>query len=294
MRVTNRMLYDATQAQTMAARDRVQQATDRLATGQRVVHPGDDPAAASIIVSHRAAIERYDTIDRAVSRAEEELNVADGVLQDASTLMARARELTIQLGNDSYSANERGAAATEIRGISSQLIQLANTEVAGRYIFGGSADNAAPFTALGVYAGDTTTRQVEVAPGLVQNASVRADQIFTGVGGGVDIFAALESVAVALDTNDGNAIRAGLANVENAGDQIAAALTQVGSMLDSLASSRSIGQAAKDSVVRVLASEGEVDTFEAASDLANARQALEAVLMAASRSFNISLLDFMR
>lgn len=294
MRVTNRMLYEAAQAQTASARDRVHRATERLATGQRVVHPGDDPAAASIIVSHRAAIERYKTIDRAVERADEELQVADGVLQSSSALLARARELAVQLGNDTYSASERAAAATEIRGISAQLIQLANTEVAGRYIFGGNTDNAAPFSALGVYSGDATVRQVEVAPGLLQNSSVRADQVFKGVGGGVDVFAALDSVATALDANDGSAIRASIPSLETSSDQVAAALTEVGSMLQSLSSSRTISQAAKDSVQRVLLSEGEVDTFEAASELANARQALEAVLLASSKSFSLSFLDFMR
>lgn len=294
MRVTNRMLYEAAQAQTASARDRVHQATERFTTGQRVVHPADDPAAASIIVSHRAAIERYETIDRAVERADEELQIADGALQSSSALLARARELAVQFGNDSYSASQRAVAATEIRGISAQLIQLANTDVAGRYIFGGNIDNAPPFSALGVYSGDTAVRQVEVAPSLLLNSSVRADQVFKGVGGGVDIFAVLSTVATAMDANDGSGIRASLTSLESSSDQVATALTEIGSMLQSLSSSRTISMAAKDSVQRVLLSEGEVDTFEAASELANARQALEAVLMASSKSFNLSFLDFMR
>src|SRR6185295_16509657 len=145
MRVTNRMLFDAAQSQTAGARERVAVASERMTTGQRVVHPGDDPAAAGIIISHRAAMGRYDVIDRTVARAEDEGQVVDGALQGVSTLLVRARELAVQLGNDSFSAGERLAGAQEIRSISGQLVQLMNANVAGRYVFGGNADQAPPF-----------------------------------------------------------------------------------------------------------------------------------------------------
>ena len=151
-------------------------------------HPGEDPAAAGVIVSHRMALERFDTIDQTIARAAEEAEVADGALQEVSTLIARARELAVQLGNDTYSNIERAGGAHEIGAIIGQITQLMNTQVAGRYIFGGNIDRTPPFDALGNYSGDTNIRQVEVAPGLMQNQSVRADQALKGAGGGVDVY----------------------------------------------------------------------------------------------------------
>jgi flagellar hook-associated protein 3 FlgL len=293
MRVTNRMIFDAAQAQTASARERVEEASRRVADGQRVVHPGDDPAAAGIIVSHRVALGRYEAIDRAVARASEEAQVADGAMQGVSTLVARARELGTQLGNDSYSASERASGAQEIRSISGQIVQLMNTTVAGRYIFGGNVDRTPPFDAAGNYSGDTVTRQVEVAPGLLENASVRADQALKGVGGGVDVFAALDALANALASNDGASVRGSLTALGSSGDQVATALTNLGGIMSSFDSARSIGAVAKDSVQKVLASESEVDIFEAATQLAAAQQTLEASLALAAKSFNVSLLDYL-
>jgi flagellar hook-associated protein 3 FlgL len=293
MRVTNRMIFDAAQAQTASARERVEEASRRVADGQRVVHPGDDPAAAGIIVSHRVALGRYEAIDRAVARASEEAQVADGAMQGVSTLVARARELATQLGNDSYSASERASGAQEIRSISGQIVQLMNTTVAGRYIFGGNVDRTPPFDAAGNYSGDTVTRQVEVAPGLLENASVRADQALKGVGGGVDLFATLDALANALASNDGASVRGSLTALGSSGDQVATALTNLGGIMSSFDSARSIGAVAKDSVQKVLASESEVDIFEAATQLAAAQQTLEASLALAAKSFNVSLLDYL-
>src|SRR4051812_32441814 len=138
MRVTNRMMFDVARSQTASARDRSMQAQDAVASGLRVNHPGDDPTAAGVMVTQNVAIRRLDTIDKSTSQASAEVQVADGALQGVSTLIARAQQLAVQLGSDNYSAADRAGGAQEIADISAQLGRLMNTQVAGRYIFGGN------------------------------------------------------------------------------------------------------------------------------------------------------------
>jgi flagellar hook-associated protein 3 FlgL len=287
MRVTNRTIFETAQRQIAVARDRLQDASDRVSTGLRVVHPGDDPAAAGLIVSHAIAIERHQSIDQAVSRASDEAEVADGALQSISTLLNRARELAVQLGSDTYSASERAGGAQEIRDISGQIGNLMNTSVAGRYIFGGNDDRSPPFDAAGNYLGDTGVRQVETAPGLLQTSSIRADQALKGVGGGVDVFGTLTA-------NDGTAIRGTLDNLSSSTDQIVAAMTQLGGSMEAFQSARAIGDVAKLAAQKMLSSESQADIFEATSQLAQSQQGLEAALAASAKSFSLSLLDFLR
>jgi len=294
MRVTDRMIFDSATAQTLAARDRVMNAQQQVTTGQRVFHPGDDPAAAGIMVSHQIALDRYDTLTKSIGGAQDEAQVADGTLQNVGDLLARVRELAVQLGNDSNSASERASGAQEIIGIKGQIAQLMNTQVAGRYIFGGTTDNKAPFDATGAYFGDTNVRQVEVAPGLLQNASVRADVALKGVNGGVDVFATLDTLATALTANDGATVRASLDGIVKSGDQVASALTETGGMLSAFQSALTIGSTARDSVQKVLASETDADIFAATSELSLAQQSLQASLAVSAKSFSVSLLDFLK
>ncbi|HEY4184082.1 MAG TPA: flagellar hook-associated protein FlgL [Polyangia bacterium] len=294
MRVTNRMAFDLAQSQMMAARNRAIDAQQQVTTGLRVVHPGDDPAAAGVMVTQGAAIQRLDTIDKTTSSASGEVQVADGAMQSVATLLQRAQQLAVQLGNDTYSASDRAGGAAEINGISSQIAQLMNTQVAGRYIFGGNVDNAPPFDAAGNYSGDSAVRQIEVAPGLLQNASVRADQTMKGVGGGVDVFATLSTLSTALAANDGPGIRAAVGGVSSSTDQVAAALTTTGAMLSAFDSAQQIGSVAKDSAQKVLSAQSEVDIFEATSNLALAQQSLQATLAVTAQSFSVSLLDYLK
>jgi flagellar hook-associated protein 3 FlgL len=288
------MTFDQAKAHVASARERANDAQNQVTSGIRVVHPGDDPAAAGRMVSQRFAIQRFEVIDKSIASAADELETADGALQNVSTLLARAQQLAVQLGNDTYGPTERKAGAQEIGSISMQISQLMNTQVAGRYIFGGNVDNAPPFDLAGTYTGDAGVRQVEVAPGLRQNASVRGDQVAKGAGGGVDIFAALSTLATALNNNDGINIRGAVDGVSKSTDQVAAALTTTGSMMSALESAKTIGTVAKDSAQKVLSAESEIDIFEAASNLAQAQNSLEATLSASARSFSTSLLDYLR
>jgi flagellar hook-associated protein 3 FlgL len=293
MRVTERMIFEAAQVQIASSRDRLQEAQAQVSTGQRVVQPGDDPAAAGLIVSYTMAVQRHDTINQTAARATEEAQVADGTLQNVSTLMQRAHELAVQLGNDTYSATDRAAGALEIKSISDQIVALMNTQVAGRYLFGGNVDRSPPFDVAGNYSGDTAIRQLEVAPGLLQNSSIRADQALKGVGGGVDVFASLSTLSAALVANDGVAVRGAVGNVVSSGDQIAQALTHVGTILDSFMTAQSIGGVAKDSAQKLLSAESDADIFAATSQLTLAQQSLQASLVVSAKSFGISLLNYL-
>lgn len=294
MRVTNRMTFDQAQAQMMAARDRAMQAQQQVTTGMRVDHPGDDPAAAGVMVSQGIAIQRLDTIDKTTSSAQGEVQTADGALQSVSTLLARAQQLAVQLGSDTYSAAERSAGANEITSISSQIVQLMNTQVAGRYIFGGTKDNAPPFDASGNYVGDQGVRQIEIAPGLLQASSIRADVALKGSGGGVDVFGALATLSTALANNDGAGIRSAIGGLDTSTDQVAAALTTTGGILSAFDSAQQIGSVAKDSAQKVLSAQSEADIFEATSNLTLAQQSLQASLAVTAQSFGVTLLNYLK
>jgi flagellar hook-associated protein 3 FlgL len=291
MRVTDRMIYDSAALNAATSRDRAQSAMEQVSTGMRVVHPGDDPAVAAAMVRGQQTVDRLDAINQNAGRVTDETDAADAALQSLSTVLARARELTVQLGNDTYSATDRQGAAAEVDGLIRQAVTLMNRDVNGRYIFGGDKDQAPPFDINGNYTGDTAVRQVEVAPGVLQDASVRADVAVKGVGGGVDLFATLQSLSTALKTNNGDAIRGSLTNLEAATTQVTNTLAQVGAMGDAFATAQTLATSTRDATVKAVATQAEADVFQSTSQLALANSALNATLTAAAQSFRLSLVD---
>src|SRR3954471_22640002 len=240
MRVIDKMIFQNAAANAAKSRDRAQTALEQVSTGMRVVHPGDDPTVAALMVRGQQTIDRMNAINQNASRAGDEVDAADSALQSLSDVLARARELAVQMGNDSYSAADRAGAATEIDGLVQQAVTLMNTNVNGRYIFGGNQDQTAPFDTSGNYNGDTAVRQVEVAPGVLEDSSVRADVAVKGVGGGVDLFATLQSLSTALRSNNGDAIRGSLTDLTTSTTQVTTTLSQVGAMGDAFATAQTL------------------------------------------------------
>ena len=204
----------------------------KLSSGLRVQAPGDDPQAAGLLVRHKFDQTQITAIQNGAQSAANELNTADSALTNVSTALAQAQALATQIGNDTYTADDRAAAATEVDGIFKQVVGSLNTRFGDRYIFGGYQDTQPPFAADGTYQGDTGVRQVEVAPGVYEDASVRADVMAKGVGGGVDILQTLTNLSTALRANDGDAIRASVASLQTGANQVATAQSQAGTSVN--------------------------------------------------------------
>lgn len=294
MRVTDRMMFDRATRDAGSARDRLDQAIDRASTGAKLTHPKDDPAAAGLVALERARAGRLDAIASTAGRASDELQVADGALGELANGIARARELATQLSSGTYGADERAAGAQEVRGILAAAISSLNVKVGGRYVFGGRADQAPPFTAGGQYVGDAGVRSVEIAPGVVQAASVRADVALKGAGGGADVLATLDALATALAKNDPAATAATLDGLAAGTSQVARARGEAGAALVAFDAAIAASQAGRDEAKAAVSRLADADPIEAASQLQLAERALDAALTATAQGFQLTLVDKLR
>ncbi|MGC4120547.1 MAG: flagellar biosynthesis protein FlgL [Myxococcales bacterium] len=289
--MTDSLIFTRASLNAGTARERMLRASEEVSSGLAVVHPGDGPAAAGLAVLHGQSRVREDAILQATGRASDEVGAADGALDGLGNLLSRARELAVQLSNDSYSADERANAASEIDGLFQSAIGLLNTQSGGRYLFGGSMDATPPFDATGAYLGDVQVRSVEIAPGQTQEVSIRADVMAKGTGGGADALATLQALSTALSANDAVGIRAALDPLDSSIKQVATGRAQLGAASAILGSATEIARAARDAAKVAGAHEVEADAIESMTRLAQAERALDASLSSSAKSFKLTLLD---
>lgn len=300
MRVTDQMLFDLSTRSTGQARSRVEQGMQEVSSGLRVTHPGDDPGVAGLLVQSHVLQDRFEAIGTSAEFAESELNVADTAMNGASSALTRVRELAMQLVNPVYTASQRATAAAEVDQIFSQVLSHLNTRVGDRYVFAGNRDGTAPFDVNGTYLGDSAVRQVEIAPGVLAAASVRADVAVkgidptTGAQTGVDVLGAMKALSAALRANDVTAIRATLDPLDTGLSQFAALRGQIGDAQNAMSTAISTSEAALADERLRSAALGDVDITEAATALAQAQQALQASLAASAQSLRLTLLDYLR
>ncbi|MEW5738130.1 MAG: flagellar biosynthesis protein FlgL [Myxococcota bacterium] len=291
MRVTDRLLFENAARHAASARERFEAASREAATGVRVRHPEDDPAAASVMARTISQAGRDGAIAKTLGTASDELAHAELALDGVSAALSRARELAVQLSNATYSANERAAAAQEVNGLFETVLGQLNRKVGHRYVFGGFQDDAPPFDATGAYLGDTGVREVEVAPGVTVPASIRADVALKGAGGGVDVLATLQALSTALAANNVAGVQGTLDALDTGIAQVARARSEAGSHLNVMDAAGAAALAARTDAQARLSHLADADIIDAASRLAQAERALDAALTAAARTFQPSLLD---
>jgi flagellar hook-associated protein 3 FlgL len=290
MRVTDRMIFDRATAQTGRAQTRVQDMVNENASGLKLEHAWDDPAGVAPVVAHRLAVKRFKAIETVAGRTSDELVAADNALSGVSDVLTRARVLALQLSNPTYSPEDRLSASEEVRQLAQHTIGLLNTQVGNRYIFGGNLDDVPPFHGDGTYVGDNGIRRVEVFPGVLQDASIRADVMIKGAGGGVDVLQTLNDLSAALSSNNVIAVRDSLNTLDDSITQVSVGRSQTGAFMNTLDVAVTSSRLAANDEQTNLASITEADVFESATNLALAQRALEAALTASVRSFDLTLL----
>lgn len=258
------------------------QAQEQALSGLRVNRPSDDPVAAAragLMYSEQARLEGY---GEAADHAAMFLQAQDDVLGDVSTVLSRGTEVAVQALNGTLSAEERTALSYVADGLREELAILSNRSVAGRYIFGGYADDAPPFDAAGNYVGSTDAAEVFVGPGVKVPMGVTGDEVFTA-GGRTGVFDALSNLQTALQTNDRAGMQDALDRLQLAGNVVRDRWSLVGAYSESVDAASALREQRQYRVEDELTAQVHADTFDVFGKLGQARSALEAAVEIASK-----------
>ncbi len=294
MRVTDAMIFQDAVTQDQAANARLAAATAQVSSGLVLQHPGDDPSGAGLVVQYQSAIQQATAIGGAAGSAADELSTASGALTGVSNALSSLSQLAVQMASGTYSASDRAGAAPQAQQLLTTIVADLNVKVGNRYLFAGTADGTQPFDATGAYSGDTGVRQVEIAPGVYQASSVRADVALKGVGGGVDVMSAITGLVSALQTNSTAGIQAAIPLLQQGITQVAAAQSQAGASMDAFDTAVATSKSATQDLTTLSSKLTDADTIQAASSLALAQNALQASLTATSQSLQLSLLNYIK
>lgn len=115
---------------------------EQLSTGNRVNRPSDDPVATNQIHSLNKTINTISQYAENGEFAKSQLSLEETQIDSAVEVTQRARELTLQMMNETYSAEDRQAAAEEVGQLIDHLAGLMNsTNSEGELLFAGNNVN---------------------------------------------------------------------------------------------------------------------------------------------------------
>lgn len=115
-----------------------------ISSGVRLHRASDDPASFQQVTSLSVELKRIQSETRSIGDTEGQLNATVSTLQRVNDLIVKAESLA-QQGIQANSQSERNALAVEVDGILDSLQDIAVTNFAGNFLFGGTASESPPY-----------------------------------------------------------------------------------------------------------------------------------------------------
>jgi flagellar hook-associated protein 3 FlgL len=281
---------------------------DQISTGLRVKAASDDPTAFVGITQARAASRRTATYQQTLADSTTDLNAGVYALQETNKALAKARQLAITGANSGIEPASYETMAAEVDTLIGQVLGLANQQSDGRYLFGGTGDDAPPFRV------DTTNADGRPATIAYDGAGERAaarigatqtvDTKYVGSesfqAAGADVFASLIGLRDDLrnttmtEAQKTAAISARIGDLESARAHVGEVM---GEQSAALAGMESIASRLADLKLTADTRTGDLestDFAEAVLRLKEQETAFQATLGVTARLLTPSLMDFLR
>src|SRR4051812_38899860 len=188
---------------------------EQLSSGKLINRPSDSPTGTVTSLQLRGETRANQQYSRNADDGLGWLNTLQSALDSSSTLVNRARDLTVQgLNSGSNDAQSREALAVEIDQIKSSMIGYANTKYLDRPVFAGTSTSDVAYNADGTFAGNTTQTTRTVGAGAKVRVDASGPEAF-GSGSG-QIFAVLQDIADNIRSGDTGALNKSLDKLDSA------------------------------------------------------------------------------
>ncbi len=318
MRVTNTTLTNNMLRNLNSVLRRLDKYQQQLYTGKRVSLPSDDPASVANIMSLRTSLTETEQYLSNVEDAYSWLDSTDTVFSSVTSILHRAKELTIYSATETLSDSDRQAIAAELEQLYDNVLQLANSTHGGKYLFAGQKNTTIPYQRKSadpqdpdyftiVYHGgfiaedgrDLSSMNMQINPNAVLSVNVSyahenipgevEDKLFT------PIFAALEKVIDNTKNNDTQALSGeNLGELDIILDKILSYRSVVGAKINRIELSKERLQDLEVNLTKLLSKDQDIDVAEVIMHLKSEENVYRRALAVGARILQPSLMDFLR
>ena len=185
MRVTQSMLASNSLRNLSDSYLKMGKYQDQLSTGKKITKPSDDPVVAMKGMYYRSDLSSIDQYKRNLSELHLWIDNSEAGMDQANSALQRIRELVVQASNGTLNSDDRSAIALEIDQLKKDLVNTANTKVAGKYIFHGNditnppvSNEDNPTVAANLTLATINNYNVEVSSGVSFQANVDPSKVF--------------------------------------------------------------------------------------------------------------------
>ena len=286
MRVANKTIYDSITYNLRNCTQEMNKANEIVSTGKRINNLSDDPVGLTQALNVRSAISNIEQMQRNISLGNSWLASSESALTHVQDIISDTKVLCIQMANATIDSGERLSAAGTVQNMLDEIISLANTNVAGRYIFSGSKTDTNPFSSNGTYNGNDKAFTIKIGKDATIEIGGDGDVIFG------NIFSTMADLKTALENNDLTGIQDAMTNLDGHFDDISSKISDVGSKMNRMDVKENILQDLNLANTERLSKIEDADLAKAIMELEAKELAYQAALSSSAKLMKLTLMDY--
>lgn len=276
----------------------------QISSGVTISKPSDNPGALGDVLQLESDLGKATQVSNNLSQVTGEVNTAESSLETSTQLLQQVTTLGEQGANSTTTASTRAALALQVQNVLSELVGQSNTTFDNQYVFNGD-QNTAPYqldlnNPNGVDRLNTSPpgRLIQDATGVTFAVSLTAQNIYDHRNpddslAPDNVFAAVNSLRIALANNDQAGITNALSAVQTAQGYMSQQLAFYGAVQDQVSNATSVAQKFQLQDQTALGQLKDTNVASAAIDLSQEQASLQASLQAQASMPKTSLFDFL-
>lgn len=276
-------------------------------SGKKLNHLSDNPADMAYVLTLRSKIDQIVQYDKNIDMGLTDIKTAESALQQVQTAMYSIINLTEQGASETSDTQSRQILADQIEKMREEILNYANTEVNGRYLFAGSATDTIPYvedtvTPVAVgrpniiqYQGNGERTQIQADFSVTVDTNIPGNEIFGQYGTGTyyDLFDRLSDVVQHLRDDDTTALGNDISSMNELTGQISNAIGEYGNNSAHLTQIKGMLKSFKSSLTTKMSSLEDADMAQSITDLSRWETALSATLQTGARIQRYSLMNYL-
>lgn len=146
MRVTQGMIQQNSLRYIGSSYSKLDKLQSQISSGKKISKASDDPVVAMKSLKYNNQLSQVQQYQSNASQAFTWLENTETNITEGIDILSKVRELAVQAQSDTNGEAERQAIGVEVKQLKEQLLNIANTQVNGRYIFNGTNSDKPPVT----------------------------------------------------------------------------------------------------------------------------------------------------
>ncbi len=281
------------------------QTQQQISSGSKISQASDAPNAVGDVLQLESDLGSVNQVTSNLNLVSGQVNSAESALETATSLLDQVSSIAAQGAGTTASAASRATFSQQVGQILTSLVGVSQTQFNGAYVFGGDQPTTASYQVdlsnpNGVDRLVTTqsTALIQDASGITFAASKTAQNIFDNRNpddtlASNNIFAAVNSLRVALANNDTAGINTAISSLNTAQDYLSQQLAFYGGVQNQISNAQDVAQKFQLQDQTALSSLKDTDMAAASVAMTQQQASYQAAIEAESTMPKSSLFDYL-